>query len=198
MGRSSVNALIARGMNRNDYNNTGIDTPAKWVDAFNAALGDMVNDLNITDTLTIPFVNGTREYDLPDDFFEIRELWDQFNCPSTKRRYYDQQLYGFYPQYLEGYFVLFKGGKYVIDLYPYNTDQTFQGIYVRYPALLSISNLDALPEVPTVGEDALIDYAVMIALRNNNQLAQAKTVQQDYEAGRKKIRDAAARATIGW
>lgn len=198
MGRSTVANLIARGQSRNDYNNTGIDTPSKWVDAFNAALQDLVSDINLTETLTIPFVKGTREYDLPADFFEIRELWDGFNCKSTKRRYYDQQLFGFYPTLFEGYYVLFKGSGYVIDLYQYNADQTFQGIYVRYPALLSAGSVDTQrPEVPTVGEDALIDYAIMIALRNNNLLGEAKTVQQDYERGRKKIQDAAQRALLG-
>lgn len=198
MGRSTVQDLIARGQNRNDYNNTGIDSNGKWIDAFNAALQDLVNDLNITAPLSINFVNGTREYDLPEDFSEIRELWDAFNLPSTKRRFYDQQLYGFYPGFLEGYFILFKGSGYVIDLYPYLNTQTFNGIYVRYPALLSVSDLTQRPEVPTVGEDALIDYAVMIALRNNNLLGEAREVQKDYERGRKKIQDAASRATIGW
>lgn len=199
MGRSTVSELITRGQNRNDYNNTGIDSTSKWVDAFNSALQDLVNDINITEPFQINFVNGTREYALPDDYFEIRELWDQFNCPASKRRYYDQQLFGFYPGYLEGYFILFKGGNYVIDLYPYNSTQTFNGIYTRYPELLTVSDvLTQRPEVPTVGEDALIDYAVMVALRNNNLLGEAKTVQQDYEAGRKRIRDAAARAANGW
>lgn len=198
MGRSTIQELITRGQNRNDYNNTGIDTNSKWIDAFNAALQDLTNDLSITELLTINFIPGIREYDLPADFFEIRELWDGFNCKAEKRRYYDQQLFGFYPQYLEGYYVLFKGDKYVIDLYPYNAAQTFQGIYVRYPAVLNIATIATQrPEVPTIGEDALIDYAVMTALRNNNLLGEAAAVEARYETGRKKIRDAAQRALLG-
>lgn len=198
MGRSTVQDLISRGMNRNDYNNTGIDSPGKWVDAFNSALQDLVNDICLTSPLTVNFIQGTRQYDLPDDFYEMRELWDGYNCPSSKRRYYDQQLFGFYPTDLQGYYILFQGDRYTIDLYQYNANQTFNGIYVRYPDLLSVSNLDAQPEVPTIGEDALVDYAVMIALRNNNLLGEAKTVEQNYERTRRKIQDAVARAGAGW
>ncbi len=199
MGRSSVAALIARGQNRNEYNNTGIDTNSKWVDAFNAALQDLVSDINIIEPLQIPFVDGTREYALPADFFELQELWDGFGCPSSKRRYYDQILNGFYPTSLQGYYIIFKGSGYFIDLYQYSASQTFNGVYIRYPALVTLGTdiAQQFPEVPTIGEDALIDYAIATALKNNNLLGQAATVMNDYESGRKKIRDAAARAMIG-
>lgn len=198
MGRSTVAELITRGQNRNDYNNSGIDTTGKWVDAFNAALQDLVSDININTPFSVNFIQGTREYALPDDFHEIIELWDGYSCKATKRRYYDQQLYGFYPSSLEGYYILFKGSGYFLDLYPYNANQTFNGIYVRYPELLVATNaMTQKPEVPTVGEDALIDYAIMTALRNNNLLGEAAAVEAKYEAGRKKIRDAASRALQG-
>lgn len=198
MGRSTVSQLIARGQQRNEYNNSGVDTNAKWVDSFNACLQDLASDLSIIETIQINFVQGTREYDLPENFFEMVELWDGFNCKSSKRRFYDQDLYGFYPGYLQGYYILFKGSKYVIDLFPYNASQTFRGIYVRYPALLSVTDiLTQKPEVPTIGEDALIDYAIMMALRNNNLIGEAEDVQAMYEMNRKKIRDAAQRALLG-
>lgn len=195
MGRNTVAALIARGKNRNDYNNSGIDTDGKWVDAFNAALQDLAIDINLTGQLTISYVSGTSQYDLPDDFIELRELRDGFSCPITKRRYYDQNSFFRFPQ---GYFILFNGTNYVIDISDFNANQTLSGIYTRYPAALDPTNTTQIPEIPTIGEDALIDYAVMISLRNNNQLGQASSVQQEYETGRKKIRDAAARAALGW
>lgn len=198
MGRSTVQDLIARGQNRNDYNNTGIDSNAKWVDAFNSALQDLVNDIALTDQFFINFVQGTREYDLPSDFYELRELWDAFNLPSFKRRFYDQNQFGFFPADVQGYFILFRGVNYTIDLYPYNTTQTFRGIYVRYPRLLSVGELTAQPEVPTIGEDALIDYAIMTALRNNNLIGEANKIEVKYERNRKKIQDAVARAGVGW
>lgn len=199
MGRSTVAALIARGQNENRYNNVGIasQSNAKWIDWFNAALQDLASDINLTADLSISFVQGTREYDLPADFMEIRELWDGFGCATTKRRYYDQ-IYGFYYNTPEGYYVRFVGDKYTIDLYQYNSDQVFNGIYIRYPALLTVADQSTqVPEVPTIGENALIYYAISKAMDANNQRGQAQSYMGMYEQERKKIRDAAGRALIG-
>ena len=196
MGRSTVTELIARGKNQNDYNNTGIDTDGKWVDYFNDALQDLVSDINLTGTLQVSFVNGTREYNLPADFFELTELWDGFGCLVPKRRFYDQ-IYGSFYNTPQGYYIRFEGSGYTIDLYQYNSNQTFNGIYNRYPAKLSESVLTANPEVPTVGENALTYYAISKSLRANNQPGQAIAMEQKYEQERKKIRDAAARALVG-
>lgn len=198
MGRNTVAELIARGQNMNDYNNTGINTNAKWVDAFNSALQDLVEDINLTENLSIPFVTGTREYDLPDDFFELQELSEQnFACPVPKRRRYENNGV-YYSNWFQGYFILNKGDRYVIDLFEYTADQTFTGIYTRYPALLSVVDISTQrPEVPTIGENALIYFAISRALRNNNQPGQASEIERMYELERRKIRDAAARALIG-
>jgi len=194
MGRSTVFDLIARGMNRNEYNQTGIDTPAKWIDAFNAALQDLTEDIGLEASTTILFDPSQREYTLPDDYFEVKEMYDGFGCPVNKRRLYDYNYW--FPQ---GYYILNKGANYVIDLFDYNSAQTFTLLYIRYPAQLALADYQILkPEVPTIGEDALIEYAIMIALRNNNQLGQAQVVEERYERLRKKIRDARYRATVGW
>lgn len=197
MGRSTVAELIVRGQNENRYNNVGIasQSNSKWVDWFNAALQDLAGDIGLTSNLTINLVQGTREYDLPEDFMELNGLWDSFTCKVPKRRYYDQQ-YGYsMPQ---GYYVLFRGDKYVIDLWEYNSDQVFTGTYSRYPALLSVAaQLSQHPELPTIGENALIYYAISKAMDANNQRGQAQSYMQMYEQERKKIRDAAARALIG-
>lgn len=198
MGRSTVSELIARGQNRNDYNNTGINTNAKWIDAFNAALQDLVEDINLTGTFTINFVAGTREYDLPTDFFELLELDDtNFRMPVPKRRFYN--VTGeHYSNWLQGYYVLNQGDNYVLDLFEYTTNNTFTGLYTRYPAVLGGTDvLTQKPEIPTIGEDALIYYAIAIALRNNNQPGQAQDIERKYERERMKIRDAAQRAFIG-
>ena len=199
MGRSTVAALIARGQAENRYNNVGIQSQsnAKWIDWFNAALQDLVEDINLMSALSINFVQGTREYDLPADFFEIRELWDAFGCPTTKRRYYDQ-IYGSYYNTPQGYYIRFNGDKYKIDLYEYNSDQVFNGVYIRYPALLTVADqATQTPEIPTIGENALIYYAISKAMDANNQRGQAQSYMAMYENERKKIRDAAGRALMG-
>lgn len=195
MGRSSVSELISRGQNQNDYNNSGIDTPGKWVDYFNDAMQDLVSDINLTAKLQISFVNGTSEYNLPSDFFELIELWDGFGCRIPKSRFLDQ-TYGGY-DITNGYYIRFNGSSYTIDLNQYNADQTFNGVYNRYPAKISAADLTASPEVPTIGENALIYYAISKSLRANNQPGQAMSMEQMYEKERKKIRDAAARAMVG-
>lgn len=194
MGRSTVAELITRGMNRNDYNNTGIDSPSKWIDAFNAALQDLAEDIGLQSTTTITFNPSQREYALPDDYFEIMEMYDGFNCLVNKRRLYDYDY-----SLPQGYYIINKGANYAVDLLEYNSPQTFTVLYLRYPALLALVNVQTQkPEVPTIGEDALIEYAIMIALRNNNQIGQSQVVEERYERLRKKIRDARYRAVMGW
>ena len=193
MGISTVQQLIVRGSSQNDYNNSGIDTNAKWVDAFNTALQDLVSDINLTGSLSISFVAGTREYDLPDNFFELQELRDSFKCRVGKRRTYDP--YFGCPQ---GYWIMNRGSNYAIDLYEYSSDETFTGIYTRYPAALAVADIATQkPDIPTIGENALIYYAISKALRANNQLGQAQALEASYEMERRKIRDAAARAMMG-
>lgn len=183
MGRSTVTELMNKGKSENAYNNSGIKTPAQWMDFFNDALNDLVDDLNLTKTFTVTHDGAAREYDLPDDFYSVFILNDQSNGRVAVRRNYDAN---------GGYWVMYKGSKYVIDLWKYTSAQTFNGVYQRYATKLT--DVGNNPEVPDVGEKALIYYALGKALRNNNQVGQAKEMDEKYEAERLKIRNAAARA----
>lgn len=192
MGRSTVSQLIARGKAENGYNNSGIDRDDAWVDFFNDALGDLVDDLQLRAPLTLPYDGSTRQIVLPSDFFAFAELYNQFGCAVRERPDYGADLY-WWP---EGYYILDIGGNKVIDLYRYTSAQSFQGLYIRYPAYIqyTVPGLASYPEVPTVGEKALIFYAIGKALRNNNQMGQAQDYERLYELERKKIRNATARA----
>lgn len=184
MGVSTVQQLIAKGQAENAYNNSGISTPNQWMDFFNDALRDLVDDLSLIKVGTINFVNETREYDLISDYYALITLNDAQNTRTVKRRHYDQQ-------YPAGYWVFNRGSKHVIDLHRYNSDQTFTYMYQAYPkALATVSDV---PEVPNVGERALIYYALSKALRNNNQVGMANEMEEKYERERMKIRTAAAR-----
>jgi len=196
MGRSTTADLIARGKNQNSYNNSGIETTGQWVDGFNSALQDLVSDINLTDNLSINFVTTQNEYPLPADFFELLELSDGFSWAVPKRRTYNYNYYNY--NWFQGYYILNRGSNYVIDLQNYNSNQTFNGIYIRYPVRLTVAGSQTeQPEVPTVGEDALIYYAISKALRNNNQTGMAIEMERKYEVERRKIRDAAARTLVG-
>jgi hypothetical protein len=191
MGRTSISGLIARGQNMNSYNNSGIDSIAKWVDAFNAALQDLAEDIDLVAFANISYIVGTTAYDLPADFFEIDEVRDGSNRLVHTRRSIN-------PYRVKGYFVQYTGSKYTLDLGEWGGNQTFKVRYVRLPLLLSTTNVNVdTPEVPTVGENALIYYAISRGLRNNNQPGQALSIEQMYERERKKIRDVAQRARIG-
>jgi hypothetical protein len=62
MGTSSTAQLIARGKAENGYNNSGISGDPAWIDFFNDALRDLVEDLNIIDVLpSLVYTAGTRE-----------------------------------------------------------------------------------------------------------------------------------------
>lgn len=194
MGRSTTAQLIAKGKGENSYNNAGINSDGAWVDFFNAALSDLADDIELTDTLSISFVDGTREYNLPTHYHGIVELYDGNGTPVTQRRNYGSSL----NTVKQGYWILNKGATQVIDLYRYMGAQTFTGLYIRYPAMLSATGINSeYPEVPSVGEMALPYYAISKALRNQNQVGMAQEMEQQYEAERKKIRNAAARARGG-
>lgn len=195
MGRSTVQELIARGRNQNDYNNTGIQNNAQWVDFFNSALQDLASDIDIRTTATINYDGVTTDYDLPEDYVEIVELYDQFSTPISKRRLYnDYWLERFYDQ---GFYIYWAGSGYKIRLIEFTGPQVFTMFYTRLPAKLSVSAITDKPEVPAPGEDALIYYAVAKSLANNNLLGQSMNVMGQYEAQRKNIRDVIARAKLG-
>jgi hypothetical protein len=187
MGASTTAQLITKGRSENGYNNSGIAGNSQWVDFFNDALRDLVEDLGIEQTGTIAFVVATREYDLPDDYYSIAIMNDGTRSRVSKRRNYDQE-------WPEGYWIFNRGGNYVIDLYNFMSAQTFTFTYQAYAPELVLGNITTEhPSVPSVGEKALIYYAVSKALRNNNQIGQAQDYERLYEGERKKIRNAAAR-----
>lgn len=189
MGASTVAALIARGQNQNEYNQTGIDSSGKWVDYFNDALQDLADDLLILAPLTITLIPDTREYDLPEDFLQLHTFTDN-SYPVSKRRTYEDI-------WCQGYWIMNKGSKYVIDLVNYSGTATLSGLYQRYAALLPSDVLTVKPEVPTMGENALIYYAISKGLRNNNFPGQSQEVEGKYERERQKIRNAAYRSMYG-
>ena len=187
MGASTSAQLIAKGRAENGYNNSGISNDAQWIDFFNDALRDLVEDLGIQKVGTINFVVGTREYDLPADYYSLDLLTDSFGSPVTKRRNYNAD-------WPAGYWIFNRGDKSVIDLWDYNSPETFTYLYQAYAPILVIGNKNTeRPAVPSVGEKALIYYAVAKALRNNAQIGMAQDYERLYEEERKKIRNATAR-----
>ena len=186
MGASTTAQLINLARAENGYNNSGISSDGQWVSFFNDALRDLVDDLKIERLSTISFTAGTREYDLPSDYYALVILNDGNSTRVDKRRHYDQQ----YPQ---GYWIFNRGGEYIIDFYGYSSTQTFTLMYQAYPTVLTEAGKSTeRPEVPSVGEKALIYYAIMKALRNNSQ-SEWKDYAALYEEERKKIRNAVAR-----
>lgn len=186
MGISTAAQLIAKGQAENGYNNSGISSPNTWLDFFNDALRDLVDDLNIVDVLpALTYTAGVREVDLPTDYYSIVDLFDGNGTPVTERRNYMQS-------YPAGYMVMYRGSKFVIDLYNYMSSQSFTGLYQRYAKAIAVTG-DS-PEVPTIGERALVYYAISKALYNNNQMGQGQEYEQKYERERLKIRTAAARS----
>lgn len=179
---STVTQLIAKGKAENAYNNSGISNDATWRSFFNDALKDLVDDLGIEKIGTISFTSGTREYDLPSDYHAMVKVLDGSDSNIRKRRHYE---YGY------GYFTMFRGSKHIIDLYDFASTQTFTIIYEAYPTELEANT--ETPDVPSVGESALIYFALGKALRNNNQIGMAQEIEQKYERERLKIRNAIAR-----
>lgn len=191
MGRTNVQNLINRGSNWNSYNATGIATNGLWLDAFNAALADLVEDIGLTARTVIPYIAGTTTYDLPADFFESIQVVDAGQFPIWKRQYEVEPF-----PCADSYYIKNVGANYQIVFDERNSSENITVVYTRYPSLLN--TLTDFPEVPTVGEDALLYYAISRSLRNNNQQGQAMEVEQKYEQERKKIRDAKYRAAAGW
>lgn len=194
IGRSTVAELIARGQATNSYNNTGIATNALWIDAFNAALQNLVEDIGLIGQKTIDYVNGTTTYDLPADFFEVMQLVDSGGYPIKKRQYEVEPFPCF-----NSYFIKNTGANYQVVFDDRNSNETLTISYIRYPEVLAVANISTQqPEIPTTGEDALIYYAISRSLRNNNQQGQAQEIEGKYEQERKRIRDAKYRAMAGW
>lgn len=187
MGASTVAQLIAQGKAENGYNNTGITANDQWVSFFNDALRDLVDDVGIEKVGTLSFTTNQREYDMPTDFYSLIIMNDSTNKRVVKRRHYDQES-------PPGYWIFYRGDRHVMDLYNYSFDQTFTYVYQAYPEELLLSNINTQrPQVPSVGEKALIYYAISKALRNNNEIGQAQDYEALYERERMKIRNAAAK-----
>lgn len=194
MGRNTVAALIARAQNMNSYNNSGISTTAMWVDAFNAALQDLAPDIGLQAQYPIPYEIGTTAYDLPTNYFEVDQLTDSGSYPLRKREHLNQP----FPLW-DSYYIYDAGANYKIDFGDRNSNENLILNYTRYPDLLAVTDyITQKPEVPTIGEDALIYFAISRGLRNNNQPGQAMELERMYEVERKKIRDAKYRAIAGW
>jgi hypothetical protein len=187
MGRSTVAQLIQRAKNLNQYNNSGVDSDAMWVDHFNAALVEMVDNLDLQETFTIAYTKDTQLYTLPDDYYALLLLIDSKNQPITQKRNYNQS-------YPNGYWILDKGDHFDIDI-SYNTDDMLTILYNRYPKELIFADIQTQkPEVPTTGETSLCYLAISKALQNNNQLGQAQYYDGLYKSELANIRIATNRA----
>jgi hypothetical protein len=170
MGRSTVLQLIQRAKNMNEYNNSGVASDVVWLDHFNSALIEMADDLNLEETIEIPYIPTQTSYDLPDGYYSLVLLNNkQTNQRLTQKRYFDQ----LYPP---GYWVTDKGYKYVIDItFPQAT--TFVLYYERYPDVLEYSLISTQkPDVPTIGETALCYKAISHALKKQQSIRTIPTV----------------------
>lgn len=186
MGASTTAQLISRGKAENSYNNSGIKSDSQWIDFFTDALRDLVDDLNLEKVTTIAFVVGTREYDMPTDYHAFVLLTEPTGYPLSKRRNYNSD-------YPSGYWMFNRGSGYVIDLYSFTSAQNFTLTYQAYAEdLVEANKATQKPQIPSVGEKALIYYAICKGLRNNSQ-PEAAEYERLYEAERKKIRNAVAR-----
>lgn len=185
MGASTTLELIAKGKGQNAYNNAGIATDMMWVDLFNDALRDLVDDLNIEETVNVVYDGIVSLIDLPADFYEVKEIYTSTGYPIRKRRHLKDRS--------SGYWMLYKGSKWQVDIQGYSA-QTFTLFYNRYAAKLTGASGEQ-PEIPSAGEMALPLYAISKALRNNNQVGQAQEIEQGpYKEQIKNLRTAQARA----
>lgn len=189
MGRSTIAQLIAKGQAENKYNNSGINSDGKWVDFFNDALRDLVDDMGLTGNHTLTITANTFEYSLPDDYYSAIQLFETANgFLYPKRRNYSDFT-------RSGFWVLNRGDSFVMDIRQIPVGKEMTVVYQKYaPDLVEANKNTQVPEVPTVGEKALIYYALTKALRNNSHLDDAKEYERLYEAERIKIRTAAARS----
>lgn len=187
MGRSTVAQLIKRAQNQNEYDNHGVASDEIWIDHFNSALQEMTDDIKLDETMTINFVTGTEDYDLPEDYYAIRSLSDTHG-QVRRRRNFEQE-------YPPGYWIKNKGNRYAVNLKGYSSNETFTLHYYRYPALLDSMNKDTQkPEIQTIAEDALVFKAISKALLNNNQIGKSEYFEGLYKAEIGKINTAETRA----
>lgn len=188
MGRSTTAQLIARGKAENSYNNSGITNDVQWIDFFNDALSDLVDDLGLNDTETITVLADTNEYALPSDYYHAILLFDNTtSTPYPKRRNYNAFT-------SPGYWVINRGEEIVMDLRQIPVGRVLTLSFQKYPTLLTESAKNTqTPEIPSAGEKALIYYAIAKALRNNSHMAESKEYERLYEAERLKIRTASVR-----
>lgn len=193
MGLSTVQQLIQRAKNMNEYNNSGVSKDDIWVDFFNEALMSMVEYLNIDEEVKFTLNSTTTTFDLPEGYYGLIKITD--SSTNELRPYKDE---GFTLDggrgYSPGYNIKNKGSKYIIE-FPLMQPDTFTVSYIRYPLKLENSTIQTQkPEVPTVGETALCYKAISHALENNNQPGQARYFDEKYVLELDKINKASYRA----
>lgn len=170
----------------NEYNNSGVASDTVWLDHFNAALVEMVDDLDLNELYEFEYSTDQRAYNLPDDYYSIILLNVKDRQRLRERRYYDDKS--------PGYMVIDKGSHFELDLV-FNQPATFSLLYQRYPKTLEYSLISTQrPEVPTAGETALCYKAISHALKNNNQLGQAAHFDSLFKEQIAIIRTATTRA----
>lgn len=189
MGRSTIQQLIQRAKNMNEYNNSGVSKEDVWVDHFNAALVEMTDDLELQSFTTVPYTPEQRTYSLPDDYYSLVLVTTENKQRVNPRRDYDTQA--------PGYWIIDQGGTKVMDI-NFSQPTTLTLLYLRYPTNLEVALKDTQkPEIPTAGETALCYKAVYFSLLNNNQPGQAKYFDDLYQKERANVRIAVAKAKGG-
>lgn len=188
IGTSTSAQLIAKGQAENKYNASGISSDNKWIDFFNDALKDLVDDMGLTENYTLTVESGVTEYELPDDYYSAILLFETVNAtPYPKRRNYNEFN-------KPGYWIFNRGDEIIMDLRQIPVGRQLTLVYQKYATdLTEPAKNTQKPEVPRVGEKALVYYALQKALRNNSHLDDAKEYERLYEAERLKIRTAAVR-----
>ncbi|MEN2765775.1 hypothetical protein [Ornithinibacillus xuwenensis] len=150
-----------------------------WIDFFNEALFSMVEDLEINEDISIEFIDGVNEYDLPENYYSLVELKDEQNQLIPAYRNNGIDISGS-QTYRPGYEIMQRGSKFVITFPLMKAPRTFQLRYIRYPNQLSLANEGDKPEIPTVAETALCYKAISFALMNNNQYGQSQFVDDMF------------------
>lgn len=193
MGRSTVNQLIQRAKNMNEYNNSGVASDVVWLDFFNEALTSMVDDLGIEESYSITCDPAVTSYDLPEDYYQVLSIVDSANNELSTFKDFGFNIDGG-RSYNVGYLVKNKGAQQAIEL-KHIQPESMTVHYIRYPETLLLADVTTQkPEVPTVGETALCYKAVSHALKNNNQLGQAQYFEELYAAEVSKVNKATTRA----
>jgi hypothetical protein len=170
----------------NEYNNSGVSKDSVWVDHFNAAMVEMVDDLNLQESFTIAYTPDTRTYILPDDYYSLLILTAGNKQRINQRREYDSQV--------PGYWVVDKGSHFELDI-AFSQPTELTVVYQRYPTNLEVALMETQhPEIATAGETALCFKAVYFSLLNNNQPGQAKYYNDLFTEQRGTIRIATSKA----